>query len=82
MTDRQGRFLLKGVADKKHVLDKVILEGYRFSDEDGSVIWAGSDDGYVQVTENGGASWTNVSAALPERWITQDALLPPLTVAA
>ncbi|GAB4340359.1 MAG: hypothetical protein Kow0089_13930 [Desulfobulbaceae bacterium] len=40
MTDRQGRFLLKGVADKKHVLDKVILEGYRFSDLDGSVVWA------------------------------------------
>ncbi|HER63608.1 MAG TPA: peptide ABC transporter permease, partial [Desulfobacteraceae bacterium] len=40
MTDRQGRFLLKGVADKKHVLDKVILEGYLFSEQDGSVIWA------------------------------------------
>lgn len=40
MTDGQGRFLLKGVADKKHVLDKVILEGYRFSEKDGSVIWA------------------------------------------
>lgn len=39
MTDRQGRFLLKGVADKKHVQDKIILEGYRF-DEDGSAVWA------------------------------------------
>jgi hypothetical protein len=38
-TDRQGRFLLKGVADKKHVQDKIILEGYRFRD-DGSVVWA------------------------------------------
>jgi len=40
ITDLNGRFLLKGVADKKHVQDKVILEGYRFSKEDGSVIWA------------------------------------------
>jgi len=40
MTDRQGRFLLKGVADKKHVLDKIILEGYRFSENDGRVVWA------------------------------------------
>ena len=40
ITDRQGRFLLKGIADKKHVLDKVILEGYRFSEKDGRVIWA------------------------------------------
>jgi len=40
ITDLQGRFLLKGVADKKHVQDKVILEGYRFSQQDGSVIWA------------------------------------------
>lgn len=39
MTDRQGRFLLKGVADKKHVLDKIILEGYRF-DDDGRAVWA------------------------------------------
>ncbi len=38
-TDRQGRFLLKGVADKKHVQDKIILEGYRFNDN-GSVDWA------------------------------------------
>ncbi|MDW7771561.1 MAG: FtsX-like permease family protein [Desulfobulbaceae bacterium] len=38
-TDRQGKFLLKGVADKKHIQDKVILEGYRFN-EDGTVIWA------------------------------------------
>ena len=40
ITDLQGHFLLKGVADKKHVQDKVILEGYRFSEQDGSVVWA------------------------------------------
>jgi len=37
---------------------------------DGQVVWAGSDDGHVSVTTSGGGSWTDVSAALPERWIT------------
>ncbi len=40
MTDKLGNFLLKGMADKKHVFDKVILEGYRFSEKNGSAIWA------------------------------------------
>ena len=40
ITDLQGQFLLKGVADKKHVQDKVILEGYKFSEKDGSVVLA------------------------------------------
>src|SRR5262245_14238165 len=31
------------------------------SAKDGNVIWAGSDDGYVQVTRNGGTSWKNVT---------------------
>ena len=31
------------------------------SPKDGGVIWAGSDDGYVQVTRSGGASWKNVT---------------------
>lgn len=37
---------------------------------DPQVIWAGSDDGYVQVTTDGGGTWSDVSAALPERWVT------------
>jgi photosystem II stability/assembly factor-like uncharacterized protein len=37
---------------------------------DANVIWAGSNDGYVHVTDNGGASWTDVSGVLPERWVT------------
>jgi photosystem II stability/assembly factor-like uncharacterized protein len=36
----------------------------------GNVIWAGSDDGYVHVTTDSGRNWTDVSAALPVRWIT------------
>ena len=29
------------------------------------VIWASTDDGYVQVTRDGGQTWTNVTAAVP-----------------
>lgn len=33
------------------------------SHHDPDVIWAGSDDGYVQVTRNGGTTWQNVTPA-------------------
>lgn len=37
------------------------------SPKDGQVIWTGSDDGYVQVTRDGGTTWTNVTPKdLPE----------------
>jgi photosystem II stability/assembly factor-like uncharacterized protein len=39
------------------------------SDLDEQVIWVGTDDGNVQVTQNGGKEWTNVTAnitGLPE----------------
>ncbi len=32
----------------------------------GDVIWVGTDDGYVQVTRNGGETWANVTANIPE----------------
>ncbi|MCK5193761.1 MAG: peptide ABC transporter permease, partial [Desulfobulbaceae bacterium] len=40
MVDTLGDFQLKGVADKKHVLHKVIIEGYRFDPNNGSTSWA------------------------------------------
>jgi len=36
---------------------------------DGGVVWAGSDDGLVHV-RTGLTGWIDVSAGLPERWIT------------
>jgi len=35
-----GTFLYKGIADSKNVLDKLIIEGYRFDEKSGKVIWA------------------------------------------
>jgi photosystem II stability/assembly factor-like uncharacterized protein len=32
---------------------------------DPKTIWIGTDDGVVQVTRDGGANWTNVTAAIP-----------------
>jgi photosystem II stability/assembly factor-like uncharacterized protein len=38
---------------------------------DSNVIMAGTDDANVWVTTNGGAGWTNISAGLPNRWVTR-----------
>ena len=35
------------------------------SPKNANVIWVGTDDGLVQVTRDGGAHWTNVTAAIP-----------------
>jgi len=34
-------------------------------------ILAGTDDGNVHITQDGGGSWSNISSALPKRWITR-----------
>ncbi len=42
---------------------------------DAEVIWVGTDDGNVQVTRDGGASWTNVRDTMPSvpdtAWVSQ-----------
>src|SRR5581483_12388912 len=44
------------------------------SPKNGQVIWAGTDDGNVQLTRDGGKTWTNVVANVPglgaEPWVT------------
>ncbi|WP_026451934.1 T9SS type A sorting domain-containing protein [Aequorivita capsosiphonis] len=40
------------------------------------VIYTGSDDGNVNVTFDGGATWTDVSAGLPDQYITSIAMVP------
>ena len=37
---------------------------------DENVIWAGSNDGFVSMTIDGGGVWTDVSSSLPDRWVT------------
>ena len=40
MVDSLGKFHLKGVATKKLMRDKVIIEGYKFDPATGEVVWA------------------------------------------
>lgn len=39
-------------------------------------IYAGTADGRVWTTANGGANWTRIDAGLPERWVTRVAVDP------
>jgi photosystem II stability/assembly factor-like uncharacterized protein len=43
---------------------------------DPEVIYAGTDDANVWVTQNGGGNWTRIDAGLPERWVTRVAVDP------
>ena len=38
---------------------------------DPALLYVGTDDGNVQVTRDGSASWTLVDAGLPEKWVTR-----------
>ena len=38
------------------------------SPKSGAVLWAGTDDGNIQVTTNGGAAWKNVTPAAIKPW--------------
>lgn len=40
------------------------------------LIWAGSDDGLVHVTQDGGAHWTNVTPKAMPDWATVEAVEP------
>jgi photosystem II stability/assembly factor-like uncharacterized protein len=52
------------------------------SPTDPDVIYVGTDDSYVWVTQNGGGAWTDISGSLPNRWVTRVAIDPldPATV--
>ena len=38
---------------------------------DSNLIYTGSDDGKVWVSENGGLDWNDITSGLPQRWITK-----------
>jgi len=40
MVDSAGSFQVRGLADRKHVVHKAILEGFRFDQNSGEIIWA------------------------------------------
>jgi hypothetical protein len=49
---------------------------------DNEVIYAGTDDGNIQLTDDGGETWTLVSNSLPNRWVTSVATDPVVRVTA
>src|SRR4029078_7387349 len=44
------------------------ITGLALSPRSQSVIWAGTDDGNIQVTTDGGAKWTNVTPPSIKPW--------------
>ena len=52
--------------DNLQTFDGAVLYTIDESPAEAGVIWTGSNDGTVQVTRDGGTSWTNVSANMPE----------------
>lgn len=47
------------------------LTSIGISPVDTSIIYTGSDDGKVWVSENGGLDWNDITSGLPQRWITK-----------
>ncbi|NNF57746.1 MAG: hypothetical protein HKN04_05845, partial [Rhodothermaceae bacterium] len=43
---------------------------------DPDALYAGTDDGRVWKTENGGTTWAEISAGLPQRWVTRVTVHP------
>ncbi len=39
--------------------------------QNNDVIYVGTDDGNIWVTQNGGTNWTQINTAIPDRWITR-----------
>ncbi|MBI1798485.1 MAG: hypothetical protein HYR73_02235 [Candidatus Eisenbacteria bacterium] len=52
------------------------LSTLEISNADTSLYYAGSDDGKVWRSNNGGGSWTDISAGLPVRYVTRVATDP------
>lgn len=80
--DETGIARIKGLATKKRVLDKVIIEGYRFEEGTGKTIWAidkkkTAKDGY-RVKMNKGSVETDL-VMFPCRQTTLVNLLEPRT---
>ncbi|HEX7018986.1 MAG TPA: hypothetical protein VF159_03180 [Gemmatimonadaceae bacterium] len=44
------------------------ITGFSASPRNPNVLWAGTDDGNIQVTRDGGAHWTNVTPAAIKPW--------------
>jgi photosystem II stability/assembly factor-like uncharacterized protein len=63
---RQRQKLSGGInVDNSTAENNATIYSISESPKDRNVIWVGTDDGYLQVTRDGGKSWTNVTAQVP-----------------
>lgn len=74
-TDKQQQHKSGGLSiDNSTAENHCTIYAIAESPKDGQTIWAGTDDGYLQLTTNGGQSWTNVTANVPDlpanTWVT------------
>ena len=68
-----GPIMIEGAGGEHYATITYIAESPR----DPRIIWAGSDDGLVHVTRNGGANWSNVTpSGLPEGQINAIEISP------
>ena len=58
--------LTQGIDQYFHTITTIAI-----SKVDPAIIVVGTGDGKVQVSENNGDTWTDISAGLPERWVTR-----------
>jgi hypothetical protein len=61
MQDSTGGLTIDNTAAENHTTILAIAP----SPLDANVIWVGTDDGNLQLTRDGGKTWTNLSSALP-----------------
>jgi hypothetical protein len=66
ITDAEGRYRLAGVPPGPSAENHTTIYTIAESPRDARVIWVGTDDGNIQVTRDGGATWSNVVAHVPE----------------
>jgi photosystem II stability/assembly factor-like uncharacterized protein len=59
--EQSGGITVDNSAAEMHTTIYAIAE----SPKDPNLVWVGTDDGNVQVTRNGGKTWTNVSGNIP-----------------
>jgi photosystem II stability/assembly factor-like uncharacterized protein len=55
-------------AASETIVPRGTITGFSLSPRDVKVIWAGTDDGNVQVTVDGGAKWTDVTPPAIKPW--------------
>jgi photosystem II stability/assembly factor-like uncharacterized protein len=67
--EKQMQELSGGITvDNSYAEMHTTIYGISESPKNGNVIWVGTDDGNIQVTQDGGKNWTKVNGNIPDGW--------------